>query len=173
MSRNNNYNNDDEDNENIRAFDNTYRDNLLPSNVNLDVAYSARRRTEEDDDPMVRIALEESLKMYEKERELEEQLRRIESEKRQEDERKCRMEEERTQKLRERFGMIMSRLKTVYRGDPIAADLVLWIEWEMTPTHLLTTFRPKTSNTILQMKEWAYKNLNPAMMKDLETLSFF
>jgi hypothetical protein len=131
-----------------RPFDASYRDVLIEE--------------EEEEDPFVRLALEESLRLH----------REREAEIRAEEERRKR-EEERVAALRARFGIVAARLRQGYPDDPIARDLIRWIEWELTPTHELKSLRPCTSHPLRQIHEWVEKNLNPSLKEKIAGLGIF
>ena len=161
---------DNDSNQNIRAFDPSIQDQLITGRANLSVTQNYRPLEE---DPEIRFAMEESLRMYEKDLEMNEQIEKLKREQELKQKEEETLEEIRVQSIRDKLGLIISRLKTVFATDPIAQDLLQWMEWECTPTHYLTSFRPATKSTIHQMKTWIKKNLNPTMQKILEEQRFF
>jgi hypothetical protein len=156
--------------DNIRACDESIRDQLINGRANLSVTQQYQAN---DNDPDVRFAIEESLRMYEKEIEMNEQVSKLKQEQIQKQQEEEEIEQVRVQSIREKLGLVIARLKTIFSKDSVAQDLLQWIEWECTPTHLLTSFRPETKSTIHEMKTWIKKNLNPAMQKILEDQRFF
>lgn len=128
-----------------RPCDAAYRDVLI-------------REDEEEEDPEIRLAMEQSLREY--------RLRAEEAARR-------RREEIRVAALAARFGIVTARLRQAYPNDPIARDLIRWIEWELTPTHELKTLRPETTHPLRQIHEWIEKNLNPALKEKIACLGIF
>jgi len=158
--------------DNIRAFDQSVTDQLISGGANVSVTQNFSNNNYEDD-PQVALAIAESLKMYEKDLQMSEQIEKLEMEQKMKVINEEKEEEARVQAIRDKLRFIISRLKTVFPKDPIAIDLLQWIEWECTPTHLLTSFRPKTNNSIHDIKMWIKKNLNPSMQATLEEQRFF
>ncbi|NDE14277.1 hypothetical protein EBZ80_05030 [bacterium] len=112
----------------------------------------------DEDDPEIRLVLEESRRLYRLQVEQEQERRR---------------EEARVEALRARLGIVTARLRQGHAGDPIAQDLIRWIEWELTPTHELKTLRPETSHPLQQIHEWMEKNLNPSLREKIAGLGIF
>lgn len=158
--------------DNIRAYDPSVRDQLIQGGANVAVTQNYNNNNL-DDDPQIALAIAESLKMYERDLQMSEQIEKLEEEQKRKQSYEEKEEEIRVQAIRERLRFITSRLKTVFPKDPIAIDLLQWIEWECTPTHLLTSFRPKTNSSIHDIKMWIKKNLNPSMQATLEAQRFF
>jgi hypothetical protein len=76
---------------------------------------------------------------------------------------------ERVKALREKLGMVTTRLRTAFAKDDVAIDLLAWIEWECTPTHDLKSFRPRSNHSIATIRQWMSKNLNPALVTLLQS----
>jgi len=158
-------------NDNVRAFDAPIRDQLINNRSNLSVSQNFSQNTEND--PEMMMAIEESLRMYEKNVEMNKQVEKLQQNQSQKAEKEKAEEELRVENLRKKLGIIISRLKSISSTDSVAEDLLTWINWECTPTHLLTSFRPPTKNSLYEMKNWIQKNLNPSMQKLLEEQNFF
>jgi hypothetical protein len=161
----------DNHHDNIRAFDQSVTDQLIRSGANVSVTQNFNNNY--DDDPQIALAIEESIKMYEKDLQMSEQIEKLEREQKMKQTNEEIEEVARVQAIRDKLRFITSRLKTVFPKDTIAIDLLQWIEWECTPTHLLTSFRPKTNSSIHEIKMWIKKNLNPSMQATLEEQRFF
>jgi len=145
----------------IRAFDLNYTDRLINDDV------------QDEEDPLMRIALEESIKSWKTEKKYSREIERLKQESLMKELKKKEEEVERTDRLREKLGILISRLRTVFKNDVAAQDLLRWIDWECTPTHDLQSLRPETTSSIAEMKDWIHKNLNPSMIKLIQDLSFF
>lgn len=158
--------------DNIRAYDQSVTDQLIRGGANLSVTQNFNNNNY-DDDPQIALAIAESLKMYERDLQMSEQIEKLEEEQKRKQTNEEKEEEARVQAIREKLRFITSRLKTVFPKDPVAIDLLQWIDWECTPTHLLTSFRPKTNSSIHEIKMWIKKNLNPSMQATLEEQRFF
>lgn len=159
------HNNEESD---IRSFDFSYSDTLLPPTPTI-----INQKYIPEDDPMIHMAIEESIKIWEQENKTKKEIERLEKENEEKNRKKQEREIDRTNKIREKLGLVISRLKTVFKNDEMAIDVLKWIDWECTPTHLLQNFRPNTHHSIFELKNWIYKNLNPNMIKLLEETSFF
>lgn len=148
----------------IRKYDETFTDKLIPdiTQNNLD---------EEDD--IIKFVIQESINQFQKDNEYKKQLKKLEIEQKIKQEKINNIEIERTEQLKSDLGLIVSRLKTIFKDQSEAEDLLKWIEWECTPTHLLTEFRPNTRHSLLEIKKWIENNLNPLIIKKLYKLSFF
>ena len=155
----------------VRDCDPVINDNLLSSSVSSTISQEFLSYDENDQE--FYTALEESIRIYELEQNM--QKKQLDAEKkRKEKELELTMKENlRIEKLREKLGLIISRLKTVFHNDPYANDLLTCIEWECTPYHKLSTLKPVTKNSLIEIKKWANNNLNPKMNEILESLSFF
>jgi hypothetical protein len=160
---------DNNDDDFVRNFDFSYSDTLLPSTPTI----MNQEYIHEDDDPLVRMAIEESIKIWEQENKTKKEIEKFEKENEEKNKKKQEEEIQRTNKIREKLGLVISRLKTAFKDNEMANDVLKWIEWECTPTHLLQNFRPNTQHSIYELKNWIYKNLNPNMIKLLEETSFF
>lgn len=164
-----------EEYDNIRPFDRVRREALMPS-ISPAVFQSAAnfgRQREDTMDESMRIAIEESIQMYERERIHSQKMEELERERIERERERQHQEEERVSQLRERMGILISRLKTVFRDDTIAKDILIIIEWECTPTHQLESFRPMTIHSLEQIRQWIDKNLNPQLKTLLKELSVF
>lgn len=155
----------------VRDCDPIINDNLLSSSVSSTI--SQEFSPYDENDLELYQALEESIKIYELEQNF--QKKQLEAEKRRkEKELELTMKENlRIEKLREKLGIIISRLKTAFNNDPYANDLLECIEWECTPYNQLSSLKPVTKNSLIEIKKWANHNLNPKMNEILESLSFF
>lgn len=152
------------DDDDVRPFDSTMRTTLLGTDRK-----EVRSLIAQEEDIHMKIAMEESLRVFEKEEETHLRLMRLEQERIQEQEEKHLAELERVRKLRLNLGIIITRLRTIFSKDKIAVDLLAWIEWECTPTHDLTSFRPHTKHSIMDIRQWMSKNLNSSFVELLES----
>lgn len=159
------------DDEFIRNFDNTINDNLISSNVPSIITQNFIPYDPNDQE--LNMAIEESIKLYEMEKIYAEQLKKLEEEKKIKELKIQEKENIRVEKLRQKLGIVISRLKNYFKDNDIAKDVLKWIEWECTPTHLLKSFRPDTKSSMIEIKEWIKKNLNNKMIELLESTSFY
>jgi hypothetical protein len=147
--------------DNVRAFDNNFTDQLIDDNFS------------DEEDPILRVALHESIKSWKSEKKYSREIERLKKESLIKEQQKKEEEIRRIEELREKLGILISRLKTVFKNDKVAHDLLKWIDWECTPTHELQSLRPYTETSIQEMKDWIVKNLSPTMIRLIEGLSFY
>jgi len=155
---------DDDEEDNVRPYDSVLRDTLMGADRR-----QVRSTIAQEDDVHMRLAMEESLRVFEKEEEDKRRLAELEQERIREEQAKIQLEMERVKALREKLGMVTTRLRTAFAKDDVAIDLLAWIEWECTPTHDLKSFRPRSNHSIATIRQWMSKNLNPTLVTLLQS----
>jgi hypothetical protein len=154
-----------DDDDDIRPSDRTYQDRLMGGIDRREV----RSSIEGEEDVYMKIAMEESLRAFEKEEDTKRRLAQLEEERIREEQKKIAVEMNRVRELREKLGIVIQRIRVAFAKDEMAVDLLAWIEWECTPTHHLESFRPRSKHSILEIREWMSKNLNPSVISLLES----
>jgi serine phosphatase RsbU (regulator of sigma subunit) len=152
------------DDDDIRPCDNVFRDTLMGANRR-----EIRSTIAQEDDVHMRLVMEESLRTFEKEEQDKRRLEQLEQERIREEQAKIQAEINRVKALREKLGMVTTRLRTAFSKDDVAVDLLAWIEWECTPTQDLQSFRPRSKHSIAMIRQWMTKNLNPALVTLLQS----
>jgi len=163
----------EDNNDDVRAFDNNYQDTLISSSIPPFVSQNYTANTFDDQDELTRLAIEESIQMYEKEVEQKKKNEEMERMREEEEKRKKKLDEERCKERFEKFRQAHIRLKTFFKEDNIAKDVIEIIDWECTPIHLLKSYRPSIHYPKEDIRNWIQRNLPDRLANNLYELSYF
>jgi leucyl aminopeptidase len=153
-----------------RPFESSFSDQLIPSNVNFNVSQNF---IHEEEDDIYRATIEESIRLFQEQSMKNKQIEECEKKRLKEEEDRKLIDIKRSEERKAKFKPIFIKLNRFFKGDDIANDIINIIEWECTPTYLLTSFRPQTKNSRKEIDAWIKKNINPADRALLEEISYF